>query len=399
VRTPLLFSPEKVRETLERLLSLAVLLPDPGEEGVESEAWPGVLRKTDRELYRWLANTDHYDHLAEVVGQLERVNAAGCSIDGLLKTRSREQFVGHTSELLVADDLLDRGYEVRTVERSGETSPDLLVSGDGIEVAVEVYSPRELRAVDAFVNDVVDLLNNADVAADYTSSAETKIERALPPPPEQFDPWGPDKHLEQTADQVFAEISEDVQNALSELRPLSKVYGHGDTPLLTTVEIENVERSSEQGPARRGSFSYPGFSGYSPAGVFRTVVGRALKKAKKRQASGVDASARALVVNLMGTKIAEDLVRSEVHLNQAAEAANGIDPHEYELDVIAFVVRVFPRGLASIVTIAEDTSLPIAEVNAMFGATTEATEARREADTRREGEGRDPGGHARTRPT
>lgn len=248
---------------------------------------------------------------------------------------------------------------------------------------MEVYSPRELFAVDAWVDDLKDLLNNADIAADYTSSAETKIESAIPPTPERFDPWGPDKYLEQTADQVFAEISEDVQNALSELRPLSKVYRHGDTPLLTTVEIENVERSSEQGPARRGSFSYPGFSGYSPAGVFRTVVERALKKAKKGQASGVDANARALVVNLMGTKIAEDLVRTEVHLNQAAEAADGIDPQEYGLDVIVFVVRVFPRGLASIVTIAEDTTLPIAEVNAMFGATTEATKAYLE------GEGRD----------
>lgn len=123
MRTPLLFSPEKVRKTLESLPSLAVLLPDPGEEGVESDAWPGVLRKTERGLYRWLANTDFYEHLAEVVGQLERVKAAGCSLDGLLKTRSREQFVGHTSELLVAADLLDRGYEVRTVERSGESSP------------------------------------------------------------------------------------------------------------------------------------------------------------------------------------------------------------------------------------------------------------------------------------
>jgi hypothetical protein len=380
MRTPLLFSPERVRKTLVSLPSLAALLPDPGAEGVESEAWPGVLRKTDRELYRWLANTAHFEHLAEVVGQLERVKTAGCSLDGLLKTRSREQFVGHTSELLVADDLLDRGYGVRTVERSGESSPDLLVSGDGIEVAVEVYTPRELRTVDAWVDDLKDLLNNADIAADYTSSAETKVERAIPPTPEQFDPWGPDKYLEQTADQVFAEIREDVQNALSDLQPLSKIYRHGTTPLLTTVEIENVERSSEQGPARRGSFSYPGLSGYSPAGVFRTVVERALKKAKKRQASGVDANARALVVNLMGTKIAEDLVRSEVHLNQATESADGIDPQEYGLDVIAFVVRVFPRGLASIVTIAEDTTLPIAEVKAIFGATAEATDARRERE-------------------
>ena len=68
-----------------------------------------------------------------------------------------------------------------------------------------------------------------------------------------FDPWAPDTFLEQTGEEIFAEIGEDVENALAELSRLHKVYRHGDTPLETTVEIEDVERSSELGPARFGS--------------------------------------------------------------------------------------------------------------------------------------------------
>lgn len=55
--TPILFSPEKVRNVLVKLPSVAALLPDPALEGEPSDAFPGVLRKTQREVYRWIANT------------------------------------------------------------------------------------------------------------------------------------------------------------------------------------------------------------------------------------------------------------------------------------------------------------------------------------------------------
>lgn len=243
---------------------------------MDSDAWPGVVRKTDLEIYRWLANVENYDHLAEVVRLLERASAAGCTFDGLLKTSSREQFASHTSELLVVEDLLDRGYQVATIARTGDRTPDLHVQGEGIAVAVEVYTPRELRAVDAFVSDVKDFLLNVDIAADYTARTGTDMEKRIPPEPQHLDPWAPDKFLEQTGEEVFAEISEDVHVALSELRPFEKVYRHGDTPLVTTVEIEDVRGSSSpKGPVRFGSLSYPGFSGYSPGGVFGRIVERA----------------------------------------------------------------------------------------------------------------------------
>ena len=133
MRTQILFDPASVKKVLDDLPAVAALIPDPPEEGVDSEAFPGVLRKTDRELYRWIANT-HYDHLAEVVTILERVHAAGCSFGSFLTTTSRVQFVSHTAELLIAEDLLHRGYDVSTIPLTSAVSPDLHVTGDGIEL-------------------------------------------------------------------------------------------------------------------------------------------------------------------------------------------------------------------------------------------------------------------------
>jgi hypothetical protein len=301
VGTPILFSPENVRNVLVGLPSVAAFLPDPAVEGEPSDAFPGVLRKTEREVYRWIANT-HYEHLAEAVMHLERVYAAGCTFGSLLSTRDREQFVSLTAEVLVADDFLRRGYEVQTVQRSDRVRPDLLVGVDGLDVAVEVYSPRELLAVDAWVREVSDLLNYVDVKASYASTVQTELEKKIPPDRTPLDPWAPAKMLDETGDAVLAEITRDVEDALNALRSFTKAYRHLGTPLLTTVELDDVERAPDAGPLRRGTIGYPGFSRYSPAGVFRRTVERSQRKARRRQTQGVPAAARVLVVYLMGPK-------------------------------------------------------------------------------------------------
>ncbi len=110
----------------------------------------------------------------------------------------------------------------------------------------------------------------------------------------------------------------------------------------------------------------PGFSGYSPAGVFRRTVERSQRKARRRQTEGVPASARILVVYLMGTQIAEDLTHP-AHLSQAEQALDDIDPRDYDLDAIAFVVRALPEGLAAILAVADDTTLTTDQVKAIVG--------------------------------
>ncbi len=367
--TAILFSPGDVQRVLIELPSVAALVPDPHDEGDPSSAFPTALRKTHRELYRWIANTQ-YEHLADAVSHLERVHRAGCTFASLLATRSREQFISLSSEVLVADDLLRRGYMVRTIQRSSDPSPDLHVVGDGLDIAVEVYSPRELLAIDAWQKELSDLLNYVDIAADFSSSANTVLERPIPPPrgEPQVGPWAIAEMIAQTREAVIAEITLDVENSLQNLQPLTKTYRHAGTPLLTTIELDDVVQAQapQLGPVRRGTITVPGFSGYSPAGVFRTVVERALRKASKRQVESVSAAARALVVYLMGTKIAEDLLHP-AHLHEAEAALHAVDPQSRGLDVLAFVVRALPHGLAAIFIVMEDTNLTQAQAQSLFG--------------------------------
>jgi hypothetical protein len=362
VAPAILFKPTAVQDVLAGLPSLAALLPDPTLEGDPSEAFPGVLRKTDRELYRWIANP-HYQHLAEPLAQLERAHAAGCTFGSLLTTRDREQFISLTSEAFVAEDLLRRGYSVTTVLRQGAAVPDIHVVADGIDIAVEVYRPRELLAVDDWVKELTDLFQYVDVQASFSSSVHTRLDPTTLPRP---DPWAVADMLAQTRDVVLEEITLDVEAALRKLRSLNREYAHEGTPLVTTVEVDDVQPAPALGPVRRGTHSPPGFSGYSPAGVFATVVDRTKKKARRRQTHGFSAAIRALVVDLMGVKIAGDLVH-QAHTDEAKLALTDVDPQEYGLDVIAFMARVLPQGLAAIFTVFDDTTLTAEQVQALFG--------------------------------
>jgi hypothetical protein len=231
VSTAILFSPANVERVLADLPSVAAFLPDPTVEGMPSEAFPAAFRKTHREVYRWIANT-HYEHLAAVLDDLERVYAAGCMFESLLTTTDRDFFSGLTAEVLVAEDLLRRGYTVKTIPRTDEPSPDLLVvMPDGLDVAVEVYSPRELLAIDAWVHEVKDLLNYVDMRASYNFSFETRLEQTIPPERQPFDPWAPADMLAQTRDAVVVEITRDVEESLRDLRSLHELYRHAGTPL------------------------------------------------------------------------------------------------------------------------------------------------------------------------
>lgn len=100
--------------------------------------------------------------------------------------------------------------------------------------------------------------------------------------------------------------------------------------------------------------------------MFAKIVDRAKRKAIKRQAYGVDAAARALVVNLTHTKIAEDLTR-RAHMAGAKTALECLEPREYGLDVIAFVARVLPNGLAALLMVVDgDGALTLDQARAMF---------------------------------
>jgi hypothetical protein len=96
------------------------------------------------------------------------------------------------------------------------------------------------------------------------------------------------------------------------------------------------------------------------------VVERAVKKARRGQAVSSSATTRALLVNLMHTHIADDLLHPGHH-EQAADVLNDLDPREYGLDLVAFYVRALPRGIRHIYSVYESERLTEQQLIRMIG--------------------------------
>ena len=361
---PILFSPPGVADVLGELPALAETLKPPVDEGEPSAAFPSALRKTNREIYRFLANT-HYEHLADALGLFEKVFAAGCVFPDLVRTTSRQQFMSVTAEVLAAEHFLNRGYMVSPIPRTGERGADIHVVGHNLDAAIEIYSPREWMAVDAWTDALKDVINSADIAANYVARADTRI-RLTTPPDRFYSPWEIAEVLRLTQREVLANIRRGAYRAMERLRPWEWTYDHRQSALETTFSLSDVSPSSPDGPVRFGSVSAPGPSGYSPSGVFRTIVERAVKKSKRRQTATSVAPTRALLVNLMHTHVADDLLHP-AHHREATEALGDLDPREHGLDLIAFYVRAKPEGIRLVFSVYENERLTEQQLLRMLG--------------------------------
>jgi hypothetical protein len=169
----ILFRADHFEGVLAGLPTIPASLPPPATEGTESTAFPG-MRKTRREIYRLLSN-DHYEHLVEALRILETVHAAGLSFGHLLSTTGRQMFSSLLDEALAAEHFLLRGYDVATIQRTGLQTPDLHVKGTGVEMAIEVYSPREWLEIEEWMGRLLQFLKYSDVPRNYRARARTRV--------------------------------------------------------------------------------------------------------------------------------------------------------------------------------------------------------------------------------
>jgi hypothetical protein len=68
----------------------------------------------------------------------------------------------------------------------------------------------------------------------------------------------------------------------------------------------------------------------------------------------------------MHTQIAYDLTHP-FHLAEAEQHLGPVDPRDYGLDVITFIVRALPQGLAALLTVMDDSTLTKPAVQQLFG--------------------------------
>lgn len=101
--------------------------------------------------------------------------------------------------------------------------------------------------------------------------------------------------------------------------------------------------------------------------MFAGVIRRACKKASKGQAQAYSARTRGLLVNLMATRVAEDLV-SQPHRAAAEQALQGLDPTRFGLDLFAYCVRMRPRGVGALFSVYENTRISEVQLRHLLGS-------------------------------
>lgn len=360
--TAFLFNPDRVARLLATLPTLAAVLPPPVAEGEKSTAYPARFRKTERAVYRLLANP-HYPHLRDGLRAIERTLTAGCRFGELLSTADTELFVSHMSEVRAADHLQARGFTVATVPRSGAPTPDLHATGRGVEVRVEVFTRREWLQVEYWKTLWRDEIKNVDLPLDYLARISTTSSEPL------WSPWDLNDELAATGQPVKDALLADFRRGLETTSPVQASYPHAGGRLVTDFELVHVA-PNPGGPRRLlVGANVPGPTGYSPAGMLRKIMEVSLPaKAARRQAQS-SASIRCLLVDLSRTGIADDL-QHPVHHQEAVKVVSELDPTNLGLDMVVFYRPNTGRLRGQCLSIAgfEDTRITAVQVASMFGA-------------------------------
>lgn len=316
-RTLYLFLPEHVRRRLESFPALQAAIRDPEKEGSPSQAFPKA-RKSGRHIYRVLAN-DHFAHLLELLERIDRCMSQGFLLPTLTRTRGGSNFDSGLAELRTAEQLLAENWTLEELEttRGQETIPEFLATKNGYSAVVEVYCPRTREGLDQFLDRLMHEVKDLDRALDFRF--EIKVEQL-----DRFDEQGHLLHvnpqelargLDRSTQQrrettLMSDISDQLDAGQAECRA---EIDDASLNIKASLRLVDVAPSESDLPARSGSISPPGFSGYAPEAIFDRLVSSGVRrKALKRQGPGSGAAPESVLV--------VDMSRSDLadYLNQPA---------------------------------------------------------------------------------
>lgn len=311
VRTPYLFDPARVRGDLSSYAALDRLLK-PESEGVEITSFPGA-RKSERQLYRVLGNT-HYPHLVGLLETLDLCLNQGYTQPRLLKTRARSAFRPDLSELSAAEHFIQVGCSVVGFDdtKAQASVPDFAATApSGFDVAVEVYSPMAFEHLDRIKDDLTSGIKNLDQPYDFTFRLSFEKLREFDVDTKRLAYLFPE-----VLDTAFAGGRGDtiVQALLGEL---VDGIGRGDAfaisreesdlNLRIKIELDQVQQTRTELPARSGVTSGPNTEVRAPEWVFARIAENTEKKAREGQALTVGADAAVLIVDLTASDLPSEL--------------------------------------------------------------------------------------------
>lgn len=354
MRIEFLFDPESVRRELKELPLLRSALA--GNDVTDSASIRNV-QKCPREIYRVLGGT-HYPHLAELLRTLELCLQHGFTQPTLLQTRARKPFFDALAELHAAEHFLLNGFSiVIPQENKAGPKPEFIASGHGVEIAVEVYSPRIWEGLSGLSDGLIGMLMNWD--APFSYKARLRLEGKHFKPSKLLLPH-PGELSDALTGPVCEALAHDFNRAIAEKLGKSTAdftveRERPDLNLAISLSLSSIDRASDGIPARSCVTHGPTKTGHAPEGIFDRLIARNVtNKARQRQAIG-HAPLSLLLVDLTQTDLRSELdhpfYRGKFSESIRAQFSSGLQGY----DAIAFYEALgWQRKLRSHFLVRED---------------------------------------------
>lgn len=362
-----LYDPELVAERLVRLPRMQALLRDAPSQAAESTAFP-KLRKTRREILRVLGRHHLYDHLDQLLNEIERLLKHGWTTHQL-RASSHDEFGSLVSEVLVARHFADAGFDVApTVGQTvAGVKPEFYASNGSVKVGVEVFQPRDWQLIDALIRKGTQLLYDADIPFDYGASLELRLDH-------HFDVDGNLVHphpalleagLAAAGSSFFEKLMREVEAIAPSARTL--IVSRPDVNLEFEVRIEPIQSAAADEPDRFVSHGWS-TGAYVPEAMFHDTAEKVLDKAKRKQAGPPGSPhARLLAVDLSSSPIRPHLYDAPRRSLYLDDVRNTLGPSVAagDYDVIALCDPSLDGGLKPLFVCAHDEDVAAAILGAL----------------------------------
>ncbi|MCK4815165.1 hypothetical protein KA005_05290, partial [bacterium] len=337
-----IFEPDQANKVLQKYNSIRNTIGDSRQEGKPTKSFPKA-RKTGREIYRILCS-QHYPHLQELLMDINLCLEKGWDQPKLLKTYSETEFDSAVAELMVAAHFVKLGLNVSSFDqkKGQESVPDILVTGNGVSCACEVYAPRDWDGLEYFMEDMRLNILHLDTPWDFHFEIKMSVISHFDNEGKllYFDPWrfsdayeNPSlrsRKIECWISDVFMEL--DISNP----KEIRKRFNDDSLNVSTGLSINKIQRSQVPTPVRRGLCLLPTLTGYAPEGMFdRLIQRRILAKIGKKQTSGFG-DCSALFIDISGLGYPTEFRHSFYRKKFVQSITQHLKPDMIEIDMIMF---------------------------------------------------------------
>ena len=369
-----LYNPQDIIQTLADYEFLKKKLKDPEKEGFKSKSFSG-LRKTQREIYRILTNL-HYEHLKNLLSNLNLCISHGWKNPKLLQTRSEFEFDSLVSELLVATYFAKSGYIISSFDHSKDENrvPDLLASTNSVSLVIEVYSPRDWDGLEYYFEDLRLSILHLDLPYDFKFKLKSELVRHFDNNGMllRFDPWDFSEvysHKTIRGQRIITIVSEIINSFKPNRKKIQNDVKELNHNILVKLSIDEIS-PNKGNPERHGVILRPTLTGYSPEGMFLNLVRKRIKsKIAMRQTHSIDyCQHRLLFVDVSNLGYITEFKNSYYQKNFAKSLVENLDNNEDYIDaVIFFQPNLTKPSTIDILIVFKQESMPLTKIKDILG--------------------------------